>query len=42
VRAERWLNLTIGAMAIAVIVLGLLPQPMLQVAYRAGLASFAP
>jgi NADH-quinone oxidoreductase subunit N len=42
VRAERWLNLTIGAMAIAVVVFGLLPQPILQVAYRAGLASFVP
>lgn len=42
VRAERWLNLTIGAMAVAVLALGLVPQPILQVAYRAGLASLIP
>jgi NADH-quinone oxidoreductase subunit N len=42
VRAERWLNLTIGAMAVAVLLFGLLPQPILDVAYRAGLASFVP
>ena len=42
VRAERWLNLTIGVMAVAVLVLGLLPQPILNVAYQAGLATIVP
>ena len=39
---EGWLNITIGAMAVAVLVFGLLPQPILQMAYQAGLASFVP
>ncbi len=42
VRSERWLNFTVGAMAIAVLLLGLLPQPLLRIAYQAGLGSFVP
>jgi NADH-quinone oxidoreductase subunit N len=42
IRSEVWLNATIGLMAAATLLLGLLPEPLLLLAGRAGLASFLP
>jgi NADH-quinone oxidoreductase subunit N len=42
VRSERWLNVTVAAMAVVVLLLGILPAPVLNLAYRAGMASLVP
>jgi NADH-quinone oxidoreductase subunit N len=41
-RSEAWLQATVGLMAAATLLFGLLPGPLLQLASRAGLASFLP